>query len=595
MRVKIKKLTAVLFWILLPLLGAASVLAAPANEPPRRLSPRGLENLEAFTRLLGYVRFFHPSDQVAAADWDRVAIAGVQEAERAVNAVDLARTLEDFFAPLAPTLRVFPDGQRPEVPAALASPSGDPEVIYWDHRGVGLITDDPSYFSRRSTARTRPPAETGLPLPGEPVVVSLGGGVSAMVPLTLYRDAGGTLPRVTLSAPRPDKPAGFVPSGRDRATRLAGVALAWPVLQHFYPYFDVVTADWPGELRNGLAKAAKDRNEREWVDTLRRLVVALQDGHGSVIHPARRLPYEIPLIWDWIEGQLVITHVLPRQGGGLATGDVVLTVNGRPAAQAVAAEEALASAATPQWRRVRALRNLRRGALNETVRLRVRRINGQTINAVLRKTVPSDSFAEARPEKIAEIQPGIFYVDLQRITDEDFRAAVNRLAGARGIVFDLRRYPNLGLGPLRHLAASPLRSAPLRVPRVTLPDRQAFRFEDSAWTIDPSSPRLTGRIAFLTSGAAISYAETYMGIVDRYRLAEIVGGPTAGTNGNVNVIGLPGDAQIVWTGMQVLKHDGSRHHGVGIQPTVPVSRTVRGVAEGRDEILERAIQIVGGQ
>jgi C-terminal processing protease CtpA/Prc len=43
----------------------------------------------------------------------------------------------------------------------------------------------------------------------------------------------------------------------------------------------------------------------------------------------------------------------------------------------------------------------------------------------------------------------------------------------------------------------------------------------------------------------------------------------------------------------VLKHDGSRHHGVGIQPTVPVARTIQGVAQGRDELLERAFKVVG--
>jgi len=44
--------------------------------------------------------------------------------------------------------------------------------------------------------------------------------------------------------------------------------------------------------------------------------------------------------------------------------------------------------------------------------------------------------------------------------------------------------------------------------------------------------------------------------------------------------------------MKVLKHDGSRHHGVGIPPTIPVSRTIKGVTEGRDELLERAIEAV---
>jgi C-terminal processing protease CtpA/Prc len=83
-----------------------------------------------------------------------------------------------------------------------------------------------------------------------------------------------------------------------------------------------------------------------------------------------------------------------------------------------------------------------------------------------------------------------------------------------------------------------------------------------------------------------------MGIVEYYKLGEIVGGPTAGTNGNVNSFRLPGGYTISWTGMKVLKQDGSQHHGVGILPTVPVSRTRAGVAAGRDELLERAVQTV---
>ncbi len=40
--------------------------------------------------------------------------------------------------------------------------------------------------------------------------------------------------------------------------------------------------------------------------------------------------------------------------------------------------------------------------------------------------------------------------------------------------------------------------------------------------------------------------------------------------------------------------DGSRHHGVGIQATVPVPRTLEGIRAGRDELLEKAIEVVGG-
>jgi hypothetical protein len=44
--------------------------------------------------------------------------------------------------------------------------------------------------------------------------------------------------------------------------------------------------------------------------------------------------------------------------------------------------------------------------------------------------------------------------------------------------------------------------------------------------------------------------------------------------------------------MKVLKHDGSQHHGIGILPTVSVSRTRKGVAERKDEILLRGVEVV---
>ena len=136
------------------------------------------------------------------------------------------------------------------------------------------------------------------------------------------------------------------------------------------------------------------------------------------------------------------------------------------------------------------------------------------------------------------------------------------------------------------------------MPQVTLPDRDSVGFivkEMGRWNLPPLKPRLGAdgqKIAFVTGGGAISYAETCMAIVEHYKLGEIVGGPTAATNGNVNPFTLPGGFSIYWTGMQVLKHDKTPHHGVGVHPTVPVKRTVAGIAAGKDEVLEAAVKKV---
>jgi len=47
--------------------------------------------------------------------------------------------------------------------------------------------------------------------------------------------------------------------------------------------------------------------------------------------------------------------------------------------------------------------------------------------------------------------------------------------------------------------------------------------------------------------------------------------------------------------MRVLQYDRSPFHGVGVEPTVPVSRTIDGVREGKDEILKRAVELVRDQ
>jgi hypothetical protein len=49
---------------------------------------------------------------------------------------------------------------------------------------------------------------------------------------------------------------------------------------------------------------------------------------------------------------------------------------------------------------------------------------------------------------------------------------------------------------------------------------------------------------------------------------------------------------VAWTGMRVVKHDGTQHHTIGIQPTIPYQRTIQGIREGRDELLEKAVEVI---
>ena len=262
--------------------------AAVGNEASRRLEGRGLENLIALSRLLGYVRYFHPSDEAAAADWERFAIQAVGVIEPRSPPASWHAQLTGLFAPLAPTLQVFQTNQPRAAVEPVAADEQGVRRVAWRHFGVGCNASMGMYRSERVTDRNLPEAAP-MPLSPEPLAkpgaafeADLGGGVSCRLPLVLLADVRGTLPRATARPGKSAKPADFPPTGDDRATRLADVALAWNVLQHFYPYFDCVETDWPAALAAALTSAAADRDAAAFHDTLRRLVAGLGDSHGFV-------------------------------------------------------------------------------------------------------------------------------------------------------------------------------------------------------------------------------------------------------------------------------------------------------------------------
>lgn len=552
---------------------------APLVERSRPLTGRGLENLTAFARLYGYVRHFHPSDEAARADWDALAINGARAVEDAATSNDLASKLEELFRPVAPTLRVFlASAEAPRLHLGSGARS-----ISWKHHGFGNGSATGIYRSERVTGDA-----PGGALPA-PLLAELGGGVRALVPMALFVDERGTLPHVAQSLPEART---IRYDAEDRATRIAGIIIAWNILEHFYPYFDVVTTDWPKALKAGLRSAAVG-SAKDYLVTLRLLMAALKDGHAGVTPSEGGVG--APVAWDWIEDRLVITYVPDAQGQQVAAGDTVLSIDGKPVAKALAEAEALRSGATPQWIRYRALAELSLGPPDRPLVLEIEPLRDPSSRhaVTLNRSASGKSVADPRPEKIAELKPGIYYVDLTRINDSEWAAALPKLESSSGIIFDLRGYPSLGPDWLNHLSLTAMTSAQWHIPVVTQPDRNNMAFERGGeWNLQPAKPYLKAKRAVLTNGSAISYAESVMGIVEHYKLAEIAGSTTAGTNGNVNQFRIPGGYTLWWTGMKVLKHDGSQHHGIGIKPTIPVTRTRAGVAAGRDEVLERGIHAV---
>ena len=130
--------------VLIALLATATVFGAAQ---PSRAPRREIENVAAFTRLYGVVRFFYPSDAAADLDWNRFAVYGVTRTRTARDANELAARLREIFAPFGPGIEI---GTRL---APSTAPAGAGEaLVAWRYLGVGFAgrTGDDPYAAKRT-------------------------------------------------------------------------------------------------------------------------------------------------------------------------------------------------------------------------------------------------------------------------------------------------------------------------------------------------------------------------------------------------------------------------------------------------------------
>lgn len=390
-------------------------------------------------------------------------------------------------------------------------------------------------------------------------------------------------------------------SDADVRIRYANVIMVWNIFQHFYPYFDVVKVDWEAELTRALESVQVCTNSEDFINKMNEIVARIQDGHAAFgISPntSEAMKYAVakgflPLSVTEIDKKIVVTASLISD---IHAGDIIANINDKKGYEYLQQLEHYISGSS-QWKRARALITFTQGKRGGRVNLSIQRAEEKAVqNISLYYSSPTPLLADGYSHgTIEKMDDGIYYIDMNALAVGELEQHISSLASAKGVVVDIRRYPReSAMAFLSYCTNKSLQSAKWHIPQMLYPDQEHLIGYDTSgrWSIAPKTPRITGKMVFLTGANAISYAETIMGIVEHYKLGEIVGEATAGANGSRNDVSLPGGFTVSWTGMKVLKHDGSQHHLIGIQPTVVVKRTIQGIIEGKDEVFEKALSLI---
>ncbi len=386
----------------------------------------------------------------------------------------------------------------------------------------------------------------------------------------------------------------------DPGYRILAVARLWNIVEYWFPYRDLIDGEWTSVLSEFLPRLVAAATRGDYRLEMMVMIACIGDTHANLwwdldVRPPRG-GCSWPVELRFVEGRAVVAAYadsLLGPASGLEIGDVIAAVDGKPVAGLIEAWSPYfcASNLAVQLRDI--ARALPRGDGDSEVTIER---NGETLMLVVPRSIPSVSRAvthDRRGDALQRLSPEAGYLKLSSFRIQDVDSYLEQAAGTRGLVIDIRNYPSefavFALGG--RLVGEKTGFARFTVGDLENPG--AF-----TWTppveLEPASPGYAGRVAILVDERSLSQAEyTAMALRANGR-AVVVGSTTAGADGNVSPIVLPGGLRTMISGIGVFYPDKTPTQRVGIVPDIVAAPTIAGIREGRDEVLEAGLRHILG-
>ena len=559
------------------LVGCSDAVPADESPPPttvdrefdagskvvdQELTQIQVENLALLGKVWGFAKYHHPRVTGGSVNWDYELFRAVPAVLAASSRSAVANALAAWLDRVGSVPNCSPCAQLPSV---LQLPAENAWIEDSGYLGAALSSRLMTIHQNRPVLGTRR--------------------YVAFQPNVGNPDFGGEARYGHLSAP-------------DAGYRLLAVFRFWNIIQYWFPYRDLLEEDWDDVLGEFIPAVMRPMDGGAYRLAMIRLIARVHDTHANIWSDLAVQPptgsEKAALILRFVEGKPVVagySHGGYGPSTGLKVGDEIHTVGGVPV-------EAIVDSLRPYY-----------PASNEAARLRdmARKLTRGTGSVTLGGMGASGAFnvtANRAPLSSLSLSaayvhdlPGptfrmltdsVAYLKLSSVEAAKAGDYISQARDASVLVIDIRNYPSefvvFALGG--HLVANPTPFA--RFSKADPNNPGAF-----VWTAPvsqtPSEPRFTGKVVILIDEVSQSQAEyTTMA----FRVAPdaiVVGSTTAGADGNVSRIPLPGNVEGMISGIGVFYPDGTPTQRVGIIPDLVVRPTVAGIRAGRDEVLEAGV------
>lgn len=536
------------------------------------LTPVQEEGLYTLAKVWGFVKYRHPDVMAGEINWDA-------ELFRVLPQVTAAESADAVNEILFRWLSQFP----------YTAATGE-SALSWQElqQQRGSISPDLDWISRRETL-------------GEALCGYLEG--LSRLELTDHRHGYAAFPGKTVGETVDFSAEQDLPLEEgDDGVRLLAVFRLWNAYEYFSPYLDLVDGDWDDALRQGIHTMLAAGDSRNYLLALAAMMAGTGDNHLMITDPNQELfhyfgRFYLPCQCRMLDGRVVVETV-PDGETTLRPGDLLTAIDGTAVSDRVAALEEVFPVPTPgKYGKGFCLSLV--SAAGEEARVTVERDGlPQTLSVRTRQ----QGFWPDNPLENGLMEGGqIGYLDPGALEEGQAEALMETFAQTRGIIVDLRQYPSVPVMYLlgEYFTPEPRQFAALDFPNPAQPGgfyRMDSFYSGAGWSRQmglsdqADAPLYEGKIVLLMDEFSQSQSEFTLMALRQAPRAVVVGSPSIGADGNVVTLRLPGRVQATFTGLGVVTPEGGQTQRVGLQPDIYCRPTAEDFRQGRDPLLERAVE-----
>lgn len=522
------------------------------------------QKLAATAKIWGFLKYYHPNVADGSKNWDKQLFDILPQVEEAQTAAEFSAVIEKWITSL---------GQVKENKPTLAKG----KIEYFNKNLTLEWIEKSDLLSRSLSQKLKFIKENRFQ--GKNHYVN--------------RDGESVALQFTNEVVYPD----FL--WTDKNLRLLALFRYWNYVEYFFPYKYEMDQNWNDALVEILPHMAAPDSEKDFVMAMRELSIKLNDTHASTFN-MKMMAYlggdkYIPAGTRIVEEKAIIVSLANdslAKIDDLKIGDVITKINGKTVAQTIkelekyiAGSNKAAAAPNIGW--------VMFNGNTDDLEIEYVRDNIVTVKKVHRysnKDIKRTSPISKPKWKL--LDDNIGYVDMSNVEVDDVKSMMEELKNAKAIIFDDRIRPkdtNFLIND--YLNPEPKEILRLLFQDLSFPGRYIWRNDmQTCGKINPDYYK--GKVIVLVGSGTFSFGEQTAMSFQTAPNTTIIGSQTSGSDGPNYYFTIIKGFDSSFTSQGVFYPNKKETQRIGIVPDIEIKPTIRGIQEGKDEVLERAILFV---